>query len=145
MSYKKWFDAHAKKHAHIMEKLKDQTDDEVIAYFDFENMKEKEFDFCPLYAQNKKCHDMESLNCYLCACPNFRFDDNGFKQVEEKTLFSYCSIDSKDGAQFIGEGYIHQNCAGCQVPHKIDYIKKHFNRDWKTIMKKVLPKHSIQS
>lgn len=140
MSYIKWFEAHANKHATIMKKLEKHSDDEVIAYFDFENMKDKEVDFCPLYAQNKKCHDMENLNCYLCACPNFRFDDKGFKQVEDKTLFSYCSINSKDGAQFVGEGYIHQNCAGCLVPHKIEYIKKHFNRNWRTIMKEVLPK-----
>ena len=140
MSYKEWFDAHAKKHAQILEKLNDKTDDEIIEYFDFDNMKEKEPDFCPLYAQNKKCHDMEKLNCYLCACPNFRFNDEGFKQVEDKTLYSFCSINSKDGAQFLGENYIHQNCAGCQVPHKIEYIKSHFNRNWKTIMKEVLPK-----
>ncbi|MFA6789253.1 MAG: hypothetical protein WCR15_06165 [Arcobacteraceae bacterium] len=140
MSYKEWFDAHAKKHAQILEKLDDKTDDEMIEYFDFDNMKEKEPDFCPLYAQNKKCHDMEKLNCYLCACPNFRFNDEGFKQVEDKTLYSFCSINSKDGAQFLGENYIHQNCAGCQVPHKIEYIKSHFNRNWKTIMKEVLPK-----
>lgn len=140
MSYKEWFDAHAKKHDQILEKLNDKTDDEIIEYFDFDNMKEKEPDFCPLYAQNKKCHDMEKLNCYLCACPNFRFNDEGFKQVEDKTLYSFCSINSKDGAQFLGENYIHQNCTGCQVPHKIEYIKSHFNRNWKTIMKEVLPK-----
>jgi hypothetical protein len=140
MSYKKWFDAHAKKHAQILEKLKNQTDEEIIEYFDFENMKEKEPDFCPLYAQNKKCHDMEKLNCYLCACPNFRFNDEGFKQIEEKTLYSFCSINSKDGTQFMGENYIHQNCARCEVPHKIEYIQHHFKRNWRTIMKEVLPK-----
>ncbi len=54
MSYKKWFDAHALKHATIMEKLQDKSDDEVIEYFDFENMREKEFEFCPLYAKKIK-------------------------------------------------------------------------------------------
>ncbi|WP_419771254.1 MAG: hypothetical protein ACNI3C_05515 [Candidatus Marinarcus sp.] len=137
MSYKKWFDAHANKHAKIMEKLKDKTDDEVIAYFDFENMKVQEKEFCPLYEQEKKCHDMKALNCYLCACPNFRFDDEGMEIIEDKTLFSICSIESKFGSQFKGEGYIHQNCSGCFVPHKVSYIKKHFNRDWRVIMKDV--------
>ena len=67
-----------------MDTLTELSDEEVIAYFKFENMVKKEPDFCPLYKDNKKCHDMKELNCYLCACPNFRFDDEGFKKVEEK-------------------------------------------------------------
>lgn len=123
-----------------MEKLKNKNVEEVIEYFDFNNMLVNEPDFCPLYEKKQKCHDMEDLNCYLCACPNFRFDDNGFREEKGKTLFSFCSIDSRDGAQFVGENYIHQNCAGCLVPHKKEYIKKHFDRNWKTIMKDVQPK-----
>ena len=80
---------------------------------------------------------MKELNCYLCACPNFRFDDNGFKKVEEKTLYSTCNIESKDGAQFISDDAIHQNYAGCLVPHHEAYIKKNFSRDWFKIMKEV--------
>ncbi|MDP1784053.1 MAG: hypothetical protein Q8K81_01360 [Sulfuricurvum sp.] len=137
MSYKKWFDEHASKHAAIMKKLTHLSDEEVIKYFRFENMVEKEVDFCPLYAENKKCHDTEELNCYLCACPNFRFNDKGFKQEEEKTLFSTCSIESPDGDRYISESAIHQNCAGCIVPHRESYIKKVFDRNWLAIMKEV--------
>lgn len=137
MSYKKWFDAHAAKHAVIMEKLTALSDKEVIEYFRFENMVINESDFCPLYADNKKCHDMEELNCYLCACPNFRFNDNGFSKEEEKTLFSTCSIESPDGDRYISESAIHQNCAGCGVPHRESYIKKLFDRNWLAIMKEV--------
>lgn len=137
MSYKKWFDEHAQKHKAIMEKLTALSDQEVIEYFRFENMVIQEPAFCPLYADNKKCHDTEDLNCYLCACPNFRFDDKGFKQEEEKTLFSTCSIESPDGDRYISETAIHQNCAGCLVPHRESYIKKVFDRDWLTIMSEV--------
>ena len=137
MSYSSWFQTHGEKHKAIMAKLTHLSDDEVIAYFRFENMVEKEPDFCPLYKDNKKCHDMEDLNCYLCACPNFRFDDDGFKKMRGKTLYSSCSIDSKDGAQFISDDTIHQNCAGCLVPHHETYIKKIFSRNWFDIMKKV--------
>jgi hypothetical protein len=137
MSYISWFQAHGQKHKAIMSKLTHLSDDKVIAYFRFENMVEKEPDFCPLYKDNKKCHDMEDLNCYLCACPNFRFKDDGFKKLEEQTLYSTCSIDSKDGAQFISDDAIHQNCAGCLVPHHEAYIKKFFSRDWFRIMKEV--------
>lgn len=140
MSYTKWFNAHAAKHQKIVEKLKNKSEDEIIEYFRFENMVKNEPDFCPLYAKNKKCHDMEDLNCYLCACPNFRFNDDGFKKEEGKTLFSVCNINSKDGSQFIGEDYIHQNCSGCIVPHREKYIKKNFSLNWKEIMSEVQSK-----
>ncbi len=139
MNYKDWFEAHGRKHAAIMQKLTHLSDDEVIAYFRFENMRINEPDFCPLYAENKKCHDMEDLNCYLCACPNFRFDDAGFKVLEGRSLKSYCAIDSKDGDVFKGNDAIHQNCSGCTIPHHEAYIKKHFKRDWFEIMKEVTP------
>ena len=137
MSYINWFQTHGEKHKAIMDKLTQLSVDEVIAYFRFENMVEKEPDFCLLYKEHKKCHDMEDLNCYLCACPNFRFDDNGVEEVEEKTLYSTCNIDSKDGAQFISDDAIHQDCSGCLVPHHEAYIKKVFDRDWFKIMKEV--------
>jgi hypothetical protein len=79
MSYKKWFDAHAQKHKAIMNRLTHLSDEEVIVYFRFENMVKNENDFCPLFAENKKCHDTEELNCYLCACPNFRFKRRGIR------------------------------------------------------------------
>jgi len=137
MSYQSWFQAHGEKHKAVLEKLTHLSDEALIAYFRFENMVEKEPDFCPLYAENKKCHEMKELNCYLCACPNFRFHDKGFSQEAEKTLYSYCDIDSKDGDQFKTEDAIHQNCAGCTVPHHESYVRKHFSRDWFEIMKKV--------
>jgi len=49
LSYSSWVKSHGEKHKKIMEKLKDLSDDEVIEYFRFENMVEKEPDFCPLY------------------------------------------------------------------------------------------------
>lgn len=137
MSYNQWFQEHAAKHRAIMEKLSALSDQEIIEYFRFENMVQNEREFCPLYADNKKCHDTPELNCYLCACPNFRFNDKGFKQEEEKTLFSTCSIESPDGDRYISESAIHQNCAGCLVPHRESYIKKVFDRNWLVIMKEV--------
>ena len=137
MSYTKWYEAHGKKHQAIMSKLTHLSDDEVITYFRFDNMVKNEPDFCPLYKENKKCHEMEELNCYLCACPYFRFDDKGIKSLEDKTLYSTCSIDSKDGSQFIMDDSIHQDCTACLVPHREAYIKKVFDRDWFKIMKDV--------
>ncbi len=140
MSYSSWFQAHGKKHQEIMDRLIHLSDNEVIEYFRFENMLLKEPDFCPLYAKNKKCHEGEELNCYLCACPNFRFEDEGFKEQEKRILYSKCNINSKDGSQYISETAIHQNCAGCFVPHDESYIKKNFDRDWFHVMKNVTKK-----
>lgn len=142
MAYSTWFETHGKKHAEIMQKLTHLTDEEVLIYFRFENMVEQEPDFCPLYAKNQKCHDMENLNCYLCACPNFRFSDTGFKEVNSKTLKSYCHIDSKDGTVFEGKDALHQNCSGCTIPHHEAYLKKHFQREWFSIMEACQSKKS---
>ena len=136
MGYNTWVEEHAKMHKNIIDKLLAQgyNKEQIIDYFDFENMKEKEKDFCPLYTQNKKCHDMKELNCYLCSCPNFRFKDEGIKKVNEKIQYSYCDIDSKDGKQGIYGEAIHQDCSGCTVPHHKAYVSKHFDLDWAKIM-----------
>jgi hypothetical protein len=78
---------------------------------------------------------MEELNCYLCACPNFRFDDNGIRKLDDKMQYSYCSIESKDGKQSVYKDKIHQNCSLCQVPHKKEFIKEVYRDDWMEIMK----------
>lgn len=140
MSYLSWFDEHASKHKKIVNKLlkKKFSQQQIIEYFDFENMVKNETDFCPLYKENKKCHDMQELNCYLCACPNFRFNDEGIKQIEKNTQYSFCSIDSKDGSQGLYGDKIHQDCSKCTVPHHKSYIKKHFDLEWKNIMRDCL-------
>jgi Zn-finger protein len=134
MTYQEWFDAHADKHAAIMQKLIHLNDQEVLEYFRFENMVICENDFCLLYAKNKKCHEIDELNCYWCACPYFRFNDQGLEATEEKTLYSKCSIQSKDGSQFISEKSIHQDCTNCLIPHQEKVLKKEFNRDWRITM-----------
>ena len=129
MSYLKWFENHAKKHQTIIIKLQNLNDDDIVKYFRYDNMKENEKDFCPLYKENKKCHEMENLNCYLCGCSNFRL-------ISTK---SYCDIKSKKGSTIQGkDGFIHQDCSACTIPHQEKFIKKNFNRDWKIMMKDVL-------
>jgi len=136
MSYKKWFQAQGDRHKEVVDRLvkKGLNKEEIIEYFYFENMVKKEPNFCPLYLEPRKCHDYEKLNCYLCACPNFRFKDDGIKEIEGKRLFSTCSIDSKDGKQFKNKSAIHQDCSGCLVPHKHEYVKKNFDLNWFNIM-----------
>ena len=135
-SYKQWFQDHADKHKALVEKLLGQglSQDEIIAYFRFENMVEHEKEFCELYKTKTKCHEMEDLNCYLCACPNFRFNKTP-QQKNGKLIHSHCSIESKDGSTFEHEGNVHQDCSGCLVPHYENYIDKHFSTNWMEVMK----------
>ena len=137
MSYKIWFETHDIKHANIVKKLIDQGYDKekIVEYFYYENMLINENNFCPLYAKNKKCHDIEKLNCYMCACPNFRFNDEGIDTIEDKVRYSLCVIDSPDGKAGVYGNKIHQNCTGCSVPHAKEYILEHFSLEWKTMMK----------
>lgn len=134
MGYLDWFNAHAAKHKKIVQKLANLDKDQIIDYFEYENMKLKEPDFCILYAKDKKCHDIENLNCYLCACPNFRFNDNGFNSKDGNLILSFCAINSKDGAQIVSKNNIHQDCTKCTVPHLKEYVQKHFSLDWSEIM-----------
>ena len=138
MTYKEWFDDFANKHQSIVQKLIAQglQKNEIINYFDFNNMVKNENDFCLLYKEPKKCHDIEALNCYLCACPHFRFNDEGVEKIETKTKYSFCSIDSKDGTLGTYGETIHQDCSLCKVPHHRSYIEKNFDYDWKKIMYK---------
>lgn len=127
MTYESWHEEHAKKHKRLVEKLSHLSDDEIISYFDFDNMVEKEATFCLLYAEKKKCHDTDKLNCYLCACPHFRVGEYS----------SSCDINSKHGGTMTSpDGFVHQDCSGCVVPHSVKYIKKNFSRNWKEIMSK---------
>ncbi|MDD5372826.1 MAG: hypothetical protein PHO62_05310 [Sulfurimonas sp.] len=134
MSYDEWFDKHADKHKKIVYKLvaNGYTKEQIIDYFEYENMAKEEIDFCPLYKDNKKCHEMEKLNCYLCGCPNFRFNDEGLGEYNEFKILSRCEINN--GEKFAGKGVIHQNCSKCTVPHHKVYVKKNFDLDWKKIM-----------
>ncbi|WP_041957875.1 hypothetical protein [Sulfurospirillum arsenophilum] len=138
MSYLEWFETHANKHRVIVEKLSAQkyTKEMIIDYFFFENMVEKEPNFCPLYANKQKCHDIKALNCYLCACPHFRFNDEGLRVEEGVTCKSECSIGSKKSGMFVYENVAHLDCSACIVPHTKAFIRKHFDVDWKKIMQK---------
>jgi len=132
MSYEEWFYTHAQKHKSIVDRLVSLGYDQqgIIEYFRWDNIKETDRDFCPLFAQDKKCHDMDELNCYFCACPHFRFDDNAPR------LKSSCSIDSKNGKQITYNDTIHQDCSLCHLPHKAKIIEKYFDTDWLRIMSK---------
>ncbi|MBD3824631.1 MAG: hypothetical protein IE916_09005 [Epsilonproteobacteria bacterium] len=138
MTYQEWYDSHAVKHEAIVAKLLacEYSDAQIIDYFVFENMVQKESDFCLLYATNTKCHDIEYLNCYFCACPHFRFSDTGLATHENTTQFSRCEINAKEGKLAAYGDALHQDCSACHIPHTRQYIQKKFTYKWHDAMKR---------
>ncbi|MFA6759640.1 MAG: hypothetical protein WCR69_01160 [Sulfuricurvum sp.] len=136
MSYEEWASEFAKKHKKIVDKLlaKGYSKDEIIDYFSYENMAKNEVDFCPLYKEGKKCHDMKDLNCYLCGCPNFRYNDDGIGEYGSYKILSKCEVNN--GRSIGRSGAIHQDCSKCTVPHHKAYVSKHFSYEWQEVMSK---------
>lgn len=137
MLYEEWFEQHSKKHKKIVDKLleKGYDKEQIIDYFDYDNMAKEEIEFCPLYKMGKKCHNMKELNCYLCGCPNFRFNDDGIGVYNGYKILSKCDINN--GSSVGRGGAVHQDCSKCTVPHHKVYIEKSFDIDWKKIMQGV--------
>ncbi len=135
MTYLDWFEAHAAKHRALVDKLlkRGYCAEMIVEYFDFDNMVDAEPKFCPLYAQRRKCHEMERLNCYLCACPNFRFNDAGLRRQGAYLIKSECVLNN--GSTFGSGTVVHHDCSGCTVPHHAGYVREHFDTDWKAVMR----------
>ena len=49
MKFSKWTSGHKSKLETIIENILDKSVSDIIDYFEFDNMKDKESDFCPLY------------------------------------------------------------------------------------------------
>ncbi len=126
MTYVEWFDDFHKKRDKIVQKFKNRSQEEIIEYFVFENMVKNEPDFCLLYKEKKKCHNMEYLNCFFCACPYFEFNDDGLKVENGITVKSRCLISSKNSSKFIYKNVEHCDCSNCIVPHTKKFVTKFF-------------------
>lgn len=132
MSYASWFYAHGAKHATLMQALKAQGMDDasIMTYFRFENLAKTQTDFCPLFATQEPCHTMPKLNCFLCACPHFRFDDAGCGTHDGAVIYSYCAIDAKEGKLARFGDALHQDCSECTLPHKEAVVRKELKMSW---------------
>ncbi|NLC28631.1 MAG: hypothetical protein GX780_07660 [Campylobacteraceae bacterium] len=126
-SYKYWLNSHTIKKEKIVNylRLKGLCSEEVVDYFVFENMALKERDFCPLYAKNQKCHDIEYLNCFFCACPHFVFKDEGLFVRENGIIVkSRCAINSSFSKVVLNEKEEHLDCSNCTLPHIYSFLTK---------------------
>lgn len=136
MSYRTWFKNHGEKHKKIVSRLQSKgfSKDQIIDYFEFDNMLIEEPGFCPLYKESKKCHNVAQLNCYLCACPLFRFGETGLSESDGVRTYSYCHVNSKYGCQRQYGEAIHQDCSACTVPHSRKYVDVNYNTNWFKVM-----------
>jgi len=137
MGYGSWFHRHAKRHKKIVDKLliREFDKNRIIDYFDYENMVKNEPRFCPLYKKNQKCHEMEHLNCYLCACPIFRFSDEGIVEKNGLMQMSGCATHRRQGKLIEAKGQLHQDCTHCTLPHERAYIEQVFDTEWLVMMR----------
>jgi len=132
MTYTQWFTNHSYKHKTILNTINLKSKNEIIDYFTYENMRDNHNDFCLLYESNTKCHDMQDLNCYMCGCPYFRFDDKGVETIHDKIVYSICIKGL--GSTFESEVSIHHDCSSCEVPHHKKFINDNFDIDWEKMM-----------
>ncbi len=86
--------------------------------WNFEKRKVKHSDECVCYQQDKKCHDIEDLNCFFCYCPNYDMSAEEGK----------CRINSPK-AKYIDtpKGKI-LDCSDCGFPHKKENAKRFLRR-----------------
>ena len=124
MTYKEWADSEALRKGQIILKLQGQGKSvvDIVDYFDYENMVVMEPNYCGLYRDCIKCHDVEELNCFFCGCPYFKFDDKGLTKRKDKVVYSTCVIDAIKGVEFVTENAIHQDCTDCSIPHRKEFV-----------------------
>jgi len=131
VSYDEWLKEFKAKRSEIVRRLvaDGYSDREIAAYFEFDNMKVKQDKFCPLYSQNKKCHNVEYLNCFNCACPYFEIIDEPI-EIDDRKLVSWCTIDSKYAKLFVDDNdNVHCDCTDCTVPHTKKSAVKYVSRE----------------
>jgi len=124
MTYTEWETYDNNRRKLIINKLQAQGKStiEIVDYFDFDNMKNKENNYCDLYKTNTKCHDIEKLNCFFCGCPYFKYDDDGLSLENDKTIYSKCTINAIKGSKFITDTAIHHDCSNCIIPHRPTFV-----------------------
>lgn len=131
MTYKEWYIEHSKKRQKLINSLIIQnfSKEEIVHYFRWSNMVKNQPQYCGLYSENKKCHQLNELNCLYCACPYFIFNDEGIETIEENTIYSKCTIDSRFGTEYEYDNCIHQDCSLCLIPHTKQFSIKYFENE----------------
>jgi len=103
-----------------IKKFIEQHIERIIKEFDFENQKKNKPDKCICYSKGK-CHKIESLNCFLCYCPEYENSDESggcrIKSLKGKWIFN----------EKLSSGKIW-DCSDCDYPHKRELVEKHLKK-----------------
>ena len=123
MTYAEWSTDYVTKRSNLITELakQDYNIEQIINYFDFDNMVANQPTYCGLYASSTKCHNIDKLNCFFCGCPHFTYKDEGTIQPNGRTLYSSCNINAIKGSEFITDGAVHQDCSNCEIPHRPNF------------------------
>lgn len=122
---KKWKLSFHEKVCKIIRENNLTSPEEVVEFFMYENMKERYPDFCPLYKENKTCHEKlskDSFNCFFCACPHFI--SSLYNKTEKK--FGGCSLNSKNG---LYNEYGYWDCTKCYFVHHPRYALRYLREN----------------
>lgn len=136
MTYAEWIKKHNEDVSEVLGRMKFTDDEDMVKYFDYDNMKVKEPNFCPLYKMNKKCHDVKDLNCFYCACPYFTINPTP-RTYGKTTIGSICTINSKYRGVFLENPdennvvKVHCDCTNCFIPHKASFAIKFLSNSGK--------------
>ena len=81
--------------------------EDLIEEHSFDKLKDKNPGVCPCYEQNRKCHDVEELNCFFCYCPKY----------DRSTPEGKCKINSPEGKYVETAEGKKLDCSDCTLPH----------------------------
>ncbi len=114
---KKWYLDFKRKRDEIVNLRGLKTPEEIADYFTYANLKKHHPDFCPLFAKNEKCHNLEDeeLVCYFCACPYYDYE----YYDEEKKEYGRCKINSIYGKR---NEWGYWDCSECLLPHRKKFV-----------------------
>lgn len=125
MTFHEWRTKHTEDLVVLLSSLPVDSIDEIISYFDYDNMSKAHPEFCPLYSTSTKCHDMKRLNCFFCACPHFKCSDEPLFVSENGTkTMSICTISSKQAQSFTIDNISQCDCSTCFIPHTHSHIRR---------------------
>jgi len=91
--------------------------------FDFDKRKKDCPNECPCYGENKPCHKMVDLNCFLCYCPEYDLNKSE----------GGCKLGNPQGK---GKWFVHAalpegkiwDCSDCTHPHEKEVAKTYFRK-----------------
>ena len=110
---------------------------QIVREMSYENQKMKNPSDCPCYS-SKPCHtNVDDLNCFLCACPNY-----DTKNKDKVGFIGGCKIGSLKGVYlsniYSGNrnlGFLIWDCSNCTIPHSCEFAENFLRKDFEEYKK----------